>query len=132
MTHSPHRPLNVPLATEPFDAFMAGTKTVEIRALRRGWTPRHVYKGRRVRLVKGYNPKNGKLEGTVGRVALAERISDLPDWAKQGAGPITGKYYDPYAAVLAFEVLDTGCLGGHPSRAESLACDRPIRRHELE
>lgn len=107
MTHAPHRPLNVPLYTEPFERFKARTKTVEIRALRRGWTPKHVFKGRAVRLMRGYNPKNGCLEGTIGRIALADRFADLPVWAKEGANirgaPTT--YFDPYAAVVAFEVI---------------------------
>lgn len=49
------KPLFVPLKTEWFDKFAAGSKDVEYRKYGPGWNERTVYAGRPVILSKGYS-----------------------------------------------------------------------------
>jgi hypothetical protein len=112
------KPLFVPLATEPFERFAQGIKTVEVRQAKPRWVS-SVKPGRAVLLRRGYSTQDN-LWGTVGRVAVADRVRDLPLWAKEGAHLADVQqtiryrhgremvlcYFDPDKAVLAFEVLD--------------------------
>lgn len=100
----------VPLATGPFERFQCGSKTVEVRQLGGRWTAFNFPTGRRVRLRRGYSTPD-EILGTIGRVATAPSYYELPLWALHGADiddvPQAKKngYFDPDAAVLAFEVL---------------------------
>ncbi len=59
------KPLFIPLHTEYFQAFKAGTKTTELRAYGPRWNEKTCWPGRPAVLSKGY----GKQERLAGRVA---------------------------------------------------------------
>lgn len=103
--------LFVPLATEPYRRFEAGTKTVEVRQYGPRWHIRTVQRGREVVLSRGYSTPD-RLRGVVMRVVVVPSVRDLPAWAKEGADlrdvqlhPLRGRvFFDPDRPVLAFEV----------------------------
>lgn len=58
------KPLFIPLKTEYFEAFKAGTKTQELRAYGNRWNEKNCFEGRTVILSKGYGKKS-RMYGTV-------------------------------------------------------------------
>jgi hypothetical protein len=71
------KPLFIPLKTEYFEAFKAGTKTTEYRAYGSRWNERTCSVGRAVVLSKGYG-KGNRLTGVV--VAFQKRFMETPEW----------------------------------------------------
>lgn len=100
------KPLFVPLASDPYTSFETGNKTVEVRQYGPRWNARTVKPGRAVTLSKGYGVKH-RLARRVGRVAVADRLADLPTWAKEGACLVgdVSQYLDIGRAVIAFEAV---------------------------
>lgn len=60
--------LFVPLKADPFEWFWTGNKDTELRGLGDRFNMETVVPGREVQLVKGYDPANGDLWGTVEHV----------------------------------------------------------------
>lgn len=98
------KPLFVPLASDPYDSFEAGNKTVEVRQYGPRWNARTVKPGRPAILSKGYGKKN-RLARTVRRVVVVDRFADLPTWAKEGSAivALNAAYFDPARPIIAFE-----------------------------
>lgn len=69
--------LFVPLKTEYFEAFKAGSKTVEYRRYGRGWNEHTCRVGRSVTLSKGYG-KYSRLSGIV--VGFSRRLMASKAW----------------------------------------------------
>src|SRR5688500_16839945 len=85
------KPIFVPLATAPYDAFKAGTKDVEVRR-RDSPVAKQVLRSagsmRMVVLSKGYS-KRARLQRGLGEVWEAESLLGLPDEVLQRAGLMT-------------------------------------------
>lgn len=71
------KPLFIPLKTEYFEAFKAGTKTVEYRKFGDRWNDRTCQPGRSVILSKGYG-KGNRMTGTI--VSFDMRFLDTKEW----------------------------------------------------
>lgn len=69
--------LFIPLKTEYFEAFKAGTKTVEYRQYGPRWNEKTCRVGRPVVLSKGYG-KHERLQGTV--TEFRKRFMATPSW----------------------------------------------------
>lgn len=70
-------PLFIPLKSQYFEAFKAGTKTVEYRKAGRRWNAETCQIGRPVVLSKGYG-KRDRLTGAV--VGFYTQWMSTPDW----------------------------------------------------
>ena len=68
--------LFVPLSSEPFDWFVSGEKTWELRRHGRQFTRDHVYRGRYVELRRGYN-SNDSLVGTINSVVESSSLREI-------------------------------------------------------
>ena len=55
------KPLFIPLKTEYYEAFIAGTKNTEYRRYGRGWNEKTCEVGREVVLSKGYGKQNRRV-----------------------------------------------------------------------
>lgn len=77
ITGKEHR-LFVPLKLGPYEAFVRGTKTWELRLCRRQWTDRHIWPTRRVELRCGYSIGRS-LWGRISEVRQASRLSRIFD-----------------------------------------------------
>ena len=55
------KPLFIPLKTEYYEAFIAGTKNIEYRRYGRGWNEKTCEVGREVVLSKGYGKQNRRV-----------------------------------------------------------------------
>ncbi len=71
------KPLFIPLKTEYFEAFKAGTKTVEYRRAGKRWNEQTCAIGRPVTLSKGYGVRH-RLSGVV--VGFYTRWMATKDW----------------------------------------------------
>lgn len=71
------KPLFIPLKTEYFEAFKAGTKDTEYRWYGPRWNEDTCRRGRSVVLSKGYG-KAHRLEGTI--TGFAMQYMNSPDW----------------------------------------------------
>jgi hypothetical protein len=76
-TATAEKPLFIPLKTEYYRAFQAGTKTTEFRRYGALWNERSCRIGRRVVLSRGYG-KQDRRTGMV--VGFDRRVMDSPDW----------------------------------------------------
>ena len=76
-TEAVEKPLFIPLKTEYYRAFQAGTKTTEFRRYGALWNERSCRIGRRVVLSRGYG-KQDRRTGMV--VGFDRRVMDSPDW----------------------------------------------------
>lgn len=56
------KPLWVPLKAKYFDAFEAGSKTIEYRLYGAQWTEKHIYPGRPAVLGRGYSGRRLRAE----------------------------------------------------------------------
>lgn len=77
-TQTAQKRLFVPLRRAPYVAFAGGTKTWEVRLLRRQWNERNVKVGRQVELRLGY-AVGRSLWGQVTDVRIASSLSELFD-----------------------------------------------------
>lgn len=78
------KPLFIPLKTEYFEAFKAGTKTVEYRRAGKRWNDQTCAIGRPVVLSKGYGRQH-RLSGTIVGFYTQWMASD--DWIKCYGAP---------------------------------------------
>ena len=75
------RPLFIPLKSEFYDAFIAGTKITEYRRHGPGWNAKTCPVGRRVVLSKGYG-KAHRVTGTIAAFAVSEEPTKTEAWRK--------------------------------------------------
>ncbi len=104
------KPLFVPLKTQYFRAFEAGTKTTEYRKAGARWNERSCWIGRSVTLSHGYSGAR-----LYARVASVQRISagDLAD-----PDP-----YQPTDELIAIALEDIGTAPAHgPSPGDHAIC----------
>lgn len=87
MSDDPMKPLFIPLKTEYFEAFKAGTKDTEYRQHGPRWNEDTCYAGRKVVLSKGYG-KTERLSGVITGIEIRFLRSDdfvacygEPGWA---------------------------------------------------
>lgn len=95
----------MPLASEPWSKFAAGSKTVEVRRDAKRWGERHVFPGRSVRLRAVYSGSD--ILGTLGRVYRGV-WADAPAWVLDGAagtGVPDPRFSDEREPIVAFEVV---------------------------
>lgn len=71
------KPLFIPLKTEYFEAFRAGTKDTEYRWYGPRWNEKTCRRGRPVVLSKGYG-KDHRIQGTI--TGFAMQFMDSTDW----------------------------------------------------
>ena len=71
--------LFVPLASDPYQWFLDGHKTWEVRRMRRQYTTRHVWPGRVVELRRGYSDPTKSIWGRISDVVEAGSLSQLFD-----------------------------------------------------
>ena len=71
--------LFIPLKSEFYDAFIAGTKTVEYRRHGPGWNAKTCAIGRRVVLSKGYG-KTHRVTGTIVAFHVSREPMKTPAW----------------------------------------------------
>lgn len=82
------KPLFIPLKTEYFEAFKAGTKDTEYRVRNERWNTEACRIGRRVILCKGYSGE--RLTGTIIGCHYDNIPARLPGWLEcYGPGPGT-------------------------------------------
>lgn len=106
------RDVIVPVTTEVFERYRAGSKTVEVR---NATSPvaaqiRKAAPGCVVRIRRGHNPANGEILATLGRVITAHGWASVPEWAQRAADvpprkPGQAPYFDAVGDLVAFEVL---------------------------
>lgn len=72
-------PLFVQLNSDPFRWFEEGDKDTELRGYGDRFNMETVYPGRDVRLVKGYDPANGLLHGTIEHVQHFDHAGNIPE-----------------------------------------------------
>lgn len=70
-------PLYVQLKTDPFEWFEDGDKDTELRGYSDRFNMETVVPGRDVRLVRGYDPANGVLSGTIEHVSTYDSLNEL-------------------------------------------------------
>jgi hypothetical protein len=106
--------LFVPLKSEAFDWFAAGTKCFELRRIRPQFDPRLVRPGRRVQLSKGYS--GSSIWGKVGAVKTASTLDEMFEMvdyhliipnaeSRQDAVAKASEYVGQHGPFIAFEVL---------------------------
>jgi hypothetical protein len=76
-----HGSLFIPLKSEFYDAFLAGTKTTEFRRHGPGWNAKTCTVGRRVVLSKGYG-KAHRVAGTIVAFEVSEGPTKSEAWRK--------------------------------------------------
>ena len=99
------KPLFIPLKTEYFNSFVAGTKDYEIRKYGPRWNEKTCAEGRPVTLSKGYG-KGHRLSGKVGRFAKM-RFGNLNEEAYRAARAVYGDYDGPLSLIW-IEVKNAG------------------------
>lgn len=112
---APRKPLFVPLARSPYEAFAYSLKTVEVRQDAPRWSDRHVYPGRLVRLRLGYSGRQELLR-VITDVARAPHFDALPMWAKKGAhigDPENSPFFQSDTALVAFMCLHMNAANQH-------------------
>lgn len=101
MTKKDQTALFVPLKTEYFEAFAAGTKTDELRRYGPGWNERTCHIGRAVTLSKGYGRRH-RLSGRVVRFKK-QHGTTFGSTYKASIGRLYGTL-DLYIACIGIEV----------------------------
>lgn len=127
-------PLFVPLNADPFEWFEAGDKDTELRGYGDRFNMETVHPGRDVHLVKGYDPENGVLRGTIEHVHHFDHAADIPeamDYHRINPTAETEEeFLDPvddllgdYAHYVAFEVYVNTTTVQHDKRGAFLTMD---------
>lgn len=103
------KPLFIPLKTEYFEAFVAGTKTEEIRRYGQVWNATNIQPGRLVTLSHGYG-KGRRLSGVVKAVRIDPNPRKLPGWLEC--------YPNAHASACAF-IITIGLFSRFPYSEKS-------------
>lgn len=73
------KPLFIPLKSEFYDAFKAGTKDTEYRLYGQRWNEKTCPVGRAVTLSKGYGKQN-RMHGTITKFWVSAQPTRTPAW----------------------------------------------------